>query len=266
MAAVFSCKPRVQPESVMARVGESVLTRTELTKRLGLEGMRPDQENEFVERWVDRELLYQEAVKLNVGDDEALKWQMETVEKEYRANALLDKMYAEKIQVTEEDITVFYEKNRDLFQTDEEEVHLFDLATKTREEADAALSAIQGGKSFEETAKAQSSGLFHEQGGDMGYVKRNDLIPELARPAFTMADGKVSDVISTTAGFHVLKVVRRIAKQQAKPLEDVRDVIVSQIRVNRERIEYQDYLYRLRDRNKIFVAVPPKEASEKPPE
>ena len=160
MAAVLSCKPRVQPESVIARVGESVLTRTELTKRLGLEGMRPDQENEFVERWVDRELLYQEAVKLKVGDDEALKWQMETVEKEYRANALLDKMYTEKIQVTEDEIAVYYEKNRELFQTDEEEVHLLDIVTKTREEADAALSAIQGGKPFEEEAGSQSIGLF----------------------------------------------------------------------------------------------------------
>ena len=100
----------------------------------------------------------------------------------------------------------------------------------------------------------------------MGYVKRNDLIPELARPAFSLPEGKVSDVLSTPAGYHILKVVKRMAKQQAKPLVDVRDIIVSQIRANRERVEYQDYLYRLRDRNKVFVAVPPKPASEKPPE
>jgi peptidyl-prolyl cis-trans isomerase C len=263
---LFSCKAPAQKETVMARVGAAVLTRSDLSERLGQEGMRLDQENEYVERWVDRELLFQEAVKLKVGDDKVLRWQMELVEKEYRANALLNKMFAEKIQITEEDIALYYEKNRDLFQADEEQVHLLDLLTQTREEAVAALSAIQAGRSFEEVAKQQSIGFFRDRGGDMGYIKREFLIPELARPAFTLPEGKISEIISTASGYHILKIINKLAKQQVKPLADVRSEILSQIQVNRERVEYQDYLYRLRDRNKVFVAVPPKQNAQEAPE
>jgi peptidyl-prolyl cis-trans isomerase C len=257
IGVLLFCNPPAQKETVMARVGEAVLTRSYLDERLADEGMRTDQENEFVERWVDRELLYQEAVKLNIGDDKALHWQLDLIEKEYRANALLVKIFAEKIQTTEEDIALYYEKNRELFQTDEDQVHLLDLLTQTREEAVAALSAIQAGRSFEDVAKQYSIGFFRERGGDMGYVKREHLIPELARPAFTLPEGKVSEIISTASGYHLLKITKKLTKLQVKPLADVRDEILSQIRVNRERVEYQDYLYRLRDRNKVFVAVPP---------
>jgi peptidyl-prolyl cis-trans isomerase C len=266
LGILISCKAPVQKEIVIARVGDVVLTRNDLIDRLGQEGMRPDQENEYVERWVDRELLYQEAVKLKIGDDKSLRWRMEIVEKEYRANALLNSMYAEKIQITEEEIALYYEKNSELYQTDEEQVHLLDLLTQTREEAAAALAAIQAGKTFEEATKQSSIGLFRDRGGDMGFVKRGYLIPELARPAFTLPEGKVSEIISTASGYHILKIIKKLAKQQTKPLADVRDEIISQIQVNRERVEYQDYLYRLRDRNKVFVAVPSKPDDQQAPE
>ena len=70
-------------DDVIARVGNKVLAKSEMKKRMEWEGFRPDQDSDFVERWVNRELLYQEAKRLGLDrDSEELKWELELVEKD----------------------------------------------------------------------------------------------------------------------------------------------------------------------------------------
>lgn len=53
---------------------------------------------------------------------------------------------------------------------------------------------------------AQHSGMgAGAQGGDLGLVRREELIPELARAAFNLEIGGISGVIRSPMGFHVVK-------------------------------------------------------------
>jgi hypothetical protein len=259
VAILLNCWRRGEEEEVVARVDNSVLTHKNMKSRMSWEGLREDQESEFVEKWVDRELLYREAKRLGLDKAEELQWELELVEKEYVIQKLLERIYAKKIQITEEEILSYYEQNQDLFRVDEEEVKILHLLTKEREEAREALKEIQAGKDFSDVAREHSIGLFHDQGGQMGYIKREDVIPEIGRIAFYLTPGSVSSIIKSNHGYHIIKVIKKRSKGEIKDLSEVRDEILQRLRVIKERSAYYDLLFQLQNEAKVFVAIPPKE-------
>jgi peptidyl-prolyl cis-trans isomerase C len=246
---------------VVARVGNATLTRESMRQMMSWEGMVQDQDSDFVDRWVNRELLFQEAKRLEIEDREELRWQREMVEREYFIQKLLEKHFAEKIQITDEEVESYYEDNKDLFQVDEDEVRAQHIITKTEAEADRALQEIQAGKPFEAVATERSVGLFRERGGDMGYFREGDVIREVSRVAFRLGEGRVSSVFRSSHGYHILKVLKKRSRNDFKDLTEVRSDILQRLRVMKERSVYYDLLFELQNKTKIFVSVPPSEGN-----
>jgi peptidyl-prolyl cis-trans isomerase SurA len=48
-----------------------------------------------------------------------------------------------------------------------------------------------------------------DNGGDLGVVGRDELVPEFAGPAFKLQNGEISPVIKTPFGFHIVQMVNR---------------------------------------------------------
>lgn len=253
---LVACGKRVPEDEVVARVGDAVLRRDVMIQRMKWEGMREDQENEFVERWVNQELLYQEARQLGLHKTEELRWELELVEKEFLIQKFLENTFANKILITEEEILSHYEKYKEEFRVDEDEVRALHILTKTREEANVARQEILAGKPFEEVAQERSVDIFRERGGDMGFFTRNDVIPEVQRYAFRSSEGTLSIVFSSSYGYHLLKVLKKRVKGDVRDLADVRAEIIQRLRVNKERSVYYDLLFQLQNKTKIHVAVP----------
>lgn len=84
---------------------------------------------------------------------------------------------------------------------------------------------IRDGEDFGELAKTFSEDpSSKEQGGDLGYVKRGKLVPEVERAAFSLKPGEVSDVVASNYGLHLLKVEDYRAST-VEPLEEVKERI-----------------------------------------
>lgn len=77
-----------------------------------------------------------------------------------------------------------------------------------RAKAESLLVEIRNGGDFEQIAKRESMDGSREQGGDLGWNRRGNLVPEFERVAFAMPPGAVSGVVETTYGFHIIKVDR----------------------------------------------------------
>ncbi len=251
-----ACRRSVPENAVVARVGRTVLTREDMQTAMEWEGVKPDQESDFVDRWVSRELLYQKAKTLALDRSEELDRELELVKKEFAIQKLLEREFAEKIKITEDEITSYYERNKDLFEVTEDEIRLHHILTKTSDEASLARQEIISGGDFEEVARKRSVDSFREVGGNLGFVKREALIDELSRPAFSLSVGEVSRVISSPQGFHLLTVDKKYLKGSIKTLEEVRNQVIQRIHVTKERSVYHDLIYQLQEELKPYVSVP----------
>ena len=70
---------------------------------------------------------------------------------------------------------------------------------------------ILAGEDFGKLAATYSQGAGAQQGGELGYFYRGDLMPEIENIVFNLEPGQVSPVIKTDLGFHIMRVLERDA-------------------------------------------------------
>jgi peptidyl-prolyl cis-trans isomerase SurA len=51
------------------------------------------------------------------------------------------------------------------------------------------------------------------KGGELGFVGRNDLVPEFASVAFRLKEGEVSKIVETEYGYHIIQLIERLGEQ-----------------------------------------------------
>lgn len=60
-------------------------------------------------------------------------------------------------------------------------------------------------KDFAEMAREKSEGPSRDNGGDLGFFGRGDMVKPFERKAFDMEVGEVSDPVQTEFGWHLIK-------------------------------------------------------------
>lgn len=145
------------------------------------------------------------------------------------------------IKVTEEDITTYYKQNISRYgQPERRKVrHILiqvpenaDAAAKEaarKKTEDLAKRASADPKSFASLAKenSQDTGSANE-GGDLGWISKNMLVPQVEEIVFTLAKGSVSGVVESPFGYHVI-LIDDIQSAAPKQLTEVKDDIVNEI-------------------------------------
>lgn len=92
----------------------------------------------------------------------------------------------------------------------------FDEKAKTKA-ADVLTQVKAAEKSFEELARQYSEDETASQGGDLGYFKKGDMVPEFEEAAFKGEVGKVyPELVKTQYGYHIIKVVDKMIKEGTK--------------------------------------------------
>ncbi len=87
------------------------------------------------------------------------------------------------------------------------------------------IDRIKKGEDFATLAKALTEDPSGKQdGGDLGYFTRDQMVPEFSEVAFTLEKGQVSGPVKTPFGWHVLKVEDKRTRQPP-PFDQVRGEI-----------------------------------------
>lgn len=87
----------------------------------------------------------------------------------------------------------------------ETEVHARHILVDTEAKAKEIAAKAKAGADFAKLAKENSKDSA-EDGGDLGYFTKDQMVPEFADAAFKLDKGQVSDPVKTQFGWHVIKV------------------------------------------------------------
>ncbi len=174
----------------------------------------------LLDQQIDRKALVSEARKSGLDKDPAVQHQLEMAEDATLQNALLSRQVGPT--VSDEALRARYEHDM-AGKPGEEEVHAAHILVPTEEEAKKIIAELKKGGDFAALAKQYSKDPGAAQGGDLGWFKKDEMVPAFSAAAFSLKPGEVSDKpIKTEFGWHVIKVED---KRQAAPptFEQARD-------------------------------------------
>jgi peptidyl-prolyl cis-trans isomerase C len=169
---------------------------------------------------VDHAALEQRARRLHLDEDPAIRRRMVTAAGRALEQALLEQMQEQ--QVTEQAlITTYNEIYGGTTTVDEVQVRVMLLGT----EADAvkAQARLQAGEDFATIAREMSRDPSSARGGDLGFLRREQMRPDIAAVAFALKPQETTPrPVRTRSGWYIIKAEQRISAPRPS-FDTVRD-------------------------------------------
>jgi len=205
----------------------------------------------ILDQMISEKLLIQEAEKIGLEEDNDVLEQIKKMTEQILVQVLIEREILDKIKVNDEEILEYYEQNKDSF-TEKEQVHLYNILLETEEEAQDILEQLMAGVDFSEIAKERSTGPSAAQGGDLGYLSKGTIIPEIEEVVFALELEELSEVIKTDFGFHILKITEK-KPETVKTLEEVKEDIIQILLPDKQKEAFENLLEELKSKSEIEI-------------
>lgn len=155
--------------------------------------------------------------------EEFRRWLSESQRKAALRNRLIQKLRDENklkpIQPTEKEMRAYFDQFKDQLPARPATISFrniivapkpsADAKEKSRLQADSIVRELRKGADFATAAKRFSQDpASAEQGGDLGWFRRGQMVKEFEQVAFFQKPGVVSDPVESPFGFHIIQVQR----------------------------------------------------------
>ncbi len=193
---------------------------------------------------LDYALVKPEDLEAKITPDEAEikaayeknKTKYQVPEKRVARFALIDlNQLRQNAQISDDELKLQYQQNIQQFQLSNR-VHVQHIllmtvgktdaeAEEIRQKAQDVLKQAKKGAKFEDLAKKYSEDPgTKDKGADLGWITQGQTVPEFEKTAFGLEKDKISDLVKTQYGFHIIKVLDK-ETAHTKPFEEVKDSI-----------------------------------------
>ena len=258
----LSCDRFEQPDtgSIVARVNDTVLTARDMQAEMQtvvLPAATSQMQQEWVQEWIQAELLYQEALRMELDNDPKLSRELQRMQRDYLANILLEQILSEDPpRVTDDEINTYYEEFKEEFIRQEPEFRVSVIVLQTENAArEVWRNLVRGRTDFGEMARTRSlDEISAQKDGDLGFLKRDDFSDsDFKEMVFAMKVGDLSRAVSTESGFYIIQVTDSHEAGSVQDLDEVRSQIVNRVLENRRRDKIKELMDGLRQKAVVEV-------------
>lgn len=177
----------------LAEVGDRIKQMPSNIANLPFEILFPN----MVEQLVKRQALVLRAQRLGFEDDPVVRRRMRSAAEEVLANEIIQREAGQS--VTDRQLQERYRRDH-AGKPGADEVHVRVISVPTEEAARDAIDRLKGGADFATLAKDVSKDPSASLGGDLGFLTREALNPEIGAVAFALAPGQMSAYPVRSAG------------------------------------------------------------------
>lgn len=137
-----------------------------------------------------------------------------------------------------------------------------DQLAKIRARGEHIIRQLKRGDDFVILAGSESEGPNAENGGSLGDLTKDQLLPELVGPAFSVPVGKISNLIQSENGFYIIKVLKR-DDHAYRRFKDLKDQILNDLTKKTTEKRIRIWLEKLRAKSYVVIyAEPPGEGKK----
>ncbi len=243
-------------KNLLERIVQSYLLIEEAKDR-GLkveDSMVKNQLNQYYQYYKGEE-NFKELLKKQGIDFDSFKEKLKT---DLKAQVTVNDEVEKKVDVTDEEISNYYEENKEEMKAQESvnAKHIlfsskeYDSDEKALEKAEEIKQKLDDGKDFEELAKEHSDCPSKERGGDLGNFSRGKMVPKFEEAAFNLDVGEISDPVKTKFGYHIIKKEDHTPEKDLE-LEDVKDQIRKTLFDQKSQVVINDLIEELKEKFEV---------------
>ncbi|HQX26527.1 MAG TPA: peptidylprolyl isomerase [Alphaproteobacteria bacterium] len=193
------------------------------TRQMPLEQLYPL----ALEQVINSRIIAAKTKNVNLDSDEEVKKRLAAAKTEIVRGVYIEKQVSEKI--SEDRLKSVYEEYVKNF-PDIQDVKARHILVKEEGKAKDLIKQIEGGASFEDLAKANSTDGTAQNGGDLGYFAKTDVVPAFGDAAFALNIGEFTKKpVKTDFGYHVIKVEEK-RKRPPASYDDIKPYLETQVR------------------------------------
>ncbi len=165
---------------------------------------------------------------------------------------VIDHEVKSRVFVNPQEVTDFYEQNKESFQKsrrvnlDSIYVTFTDDKEAARARAQEALALLKEGKDFDEAAKQYSDS------SSIGVVEEGQFLPDIEKVVFSLTQNQVSDPVETDKGIFIFKLKGEIPAQAAE-LKEVKSQIYDLVYRKKFQEHFERWLDKLK--KKAYVEI-----------
>jgi peptidyl-prolyl cis-trans isomerase C len=162
----------------------------------------------LLDRAIDFRLLSNAAEEQDLAEDP----DVQTALAQARASVLRDAYIRQRIEegTTTEKLQARYDEIKDDEGFTQPEVHARHILVGSEDEAKQVIAELDAGADFAALAEDRSVGPSAPEGGDLGFFRRGQMVPEFAEAAFALEPGQYTqEPVQTQFGWHVIEVLDR---------------------------------------------------------
>jgi len=213
----------------------------------------------FKKQFKSEEEYKKQMSDLNYSED-MLKSQ---IEKTKAIQQLLEKNVIPTITVSDEELKVYYDSHPDEFKHAERARarHILVKVDANASEADKAAARkkiesiqeqLKKGGDFAKLATENSDCPSGKNGGDLGFFTRGQMVKPFEDAAFSLKPGKVSDIVETQFGYHIIKL-EEIQPASTQKFEEVKEGIQKQLKSGKTRDALVAYVESLKKKGNVEI-------------
>ncbi len=159
-----------------------------------------------------------EELKEQIGEDfdsilETQNITVDDLKRDIRISLLQEVAISEDVEVTDEEISEYYEKMK-------YEVKASHILVEDEELANEIKGKLDEGEDFEKLAKKHSTDSSSDNGGDLGYFTVDNMVPEFEEMAYKLDIDEISNPVKSSFGYHIILLTDKKEKEDVGTLEE----------------------------------------------
>jgi len=237
VAVLAGCSNNHETEEIRERVYATVngvpLTETGLRDMVPsdfYDRLTPEHKRKIIEEWVNRELLFQEALNRKIDDDPDIKQLLYKSRRNLLSNELLERELSEVKIPTEAELRLYYDNNKEYFEVSTREYRIRYALFDNTGDATTFMTKVRKNESFSTLAEEFSKHPSSLNGGDLGLVNEESVEPQVWEAIQSTVEKrglrKVSDPFRVVDGWGCIIVDDVFEPGNIKPFENVRDLVL----------------------------------------
>ncbi len=144
-----------------------------------------------------------------------------------------------QVTVTNEAVSKYYQDNINTYHKPEQRRARHILFRLTKEDgqeardaknkqAEAVLARLRGGEDFSKLAREFSEDQSKDNGGDLGFFNRGQMVKPFDEAVFALKKGELSGIVETPFGFHIIRL-EESTPEKIQSQDEARASIVKQL-------------------------------------